>query len=84
MNKFEELRNLNGDAKRVTVGERGVEIDVNILAPSEEIYTRHHKFRERIDRLAKVQMCHVCLESYVGIQVHNTSTCPMCMRCLRE
>ena len=28
-------------------------------------------------------MCHVCHESYVGIQVHNLNTCPMCVRCLR-
>ena len=48
------------------------------------MYTRHRKFREQIDRLAKVQMCHVCLDSYVGIQVHNTSIGPMCVQCLRE
>ena len=59
-------------------------MDDNISVPYEEIYTTHRKFRERIDRLPEVQMCHVCLESYAGIQVRNTSTGPMCMRCLRE
>jgi hypothetical protein len=44
----------------------------------------HQKFHDRIDRLAQVQMCHVCEESYVGIQVFNTNTGPMCMRCRRE
>ena len=29
-------------------------------------------------------MCHVYQESYIGIQVRNTNTCPMCVRCLRE
>ena len=29
-------------------------------------------------------MCHVCLESYAGIQVRNKSTCPMCVQCLQE
>ena len=64
------------------VPHKEIEIDDNILVPSEEMYTRHCKFCELIDRLAKVQMCHVCLESYAVIQVRNTSTGPMCMRCL--
>ena len=29
-------------------------------------------------------MCHVCHESYVGIQVRNTNTGPMCVRCLKD
>jgi hypothetical protein len=42
----------------------------------------HQKFRYRIDRLAQIQMCHVCDESYVRIQVFNIG--PKCMRCRRE
>ena len=84
LKQLEEQRNLNGDAQCVTFEERGVEMDDNISVPFEEMYTRHRKFRERIDRLVEVQMCHVFLESYAGIQVRNTSTGPMCMRCLRE
>ena len=79
LKQLEEHRNLNGDAQCGTIREQGVEMDDNILVPSEEMYTTHRKFRERIDRLAEVQMCHVCLESYAGIQVCNTSTGPMCM-----
>ena len=48
------------------------------------MYTRHRKFPEQIDQLAEVQMCHVCLESYAGLQVRNTSIGPMCVQCLRE
>ena len=48
------------------------------------MYTRHHKFCERIDQLAEVQICHVCEESYGGIEVCNSSIGPMCVRCLRE
>ena len=84
MKQLEEWKNLNGDVEHLTVEERGVEMEDNISVPSEEVYTRHRKFHERIDRLAEVQICHVCLESYVGIQVRNTSTGPMCMRFLRE
>ena len=79
MNQLVEQRNINGDAQRVTIGERGVEMDDNISVPSKEMYTRHCKFRERIDRLAEVQMCHVCMESYAGIQVRTTSIGPMSM-----
>jgi len=82
LKQLEERRNLNGHAQCGTIKDKSVEIDDNISVPSEEMYTTHRKFRERIDRLAKVQMCHVCLESYAGIQVRNTSTGPMCMRCL--
>ena len=82
LNQLGEKRNLNGDAEHVTVEERGVEMDDNISVPSEEMYTRHCKFREQIDRLAEVQMCHVCMESYAGIQVRNSSIGPMCMRSL--
>ena len=61
------------------VPHKEIEIDKNIPVPSEEMYTRHCKFCERIDRLEEVQMCHVFLESYDGIQVRNTITGPMCM-----
>ena len=84
MKQLEERENLNGHAQHGTIKEQGVEMDDNISVPSEEMYTTHRKFRERIDRLAEVQMCHVYLESYARIQVHNTSIGPMCMRCLRE
>ena len=84
LNQLEEQRNINGDAQCVTIGDQGVEMDDNISVPYGEMYTSHRKFCEWIDQLAEVQMCHVCLESYVGIQVCNTSTGPMCMRCLRE
>ena len=77
MKQLEERRNLNGDAQRGTIKEQGVEMDDNISVPFEEMYTRHHKFCERIDQLAEVQMCHVYHEPYVGIQVCNTNKCPM-------
>ena len=48
------------------------------------MYTRHRKFRERIDQLEEVQMCHVFLELYVGIQACNSSKGPMCVQCPRE
>ena len=70
-----------GDYQHAMVREQRVD---NISIPSEEMYTRHRKFRERIDQLAEFQVCHVCQESYVGIKVHNSSTDLMCMRCLRE
>ena len=57
LKQLEEQRNLNGDVERVTGGEWGVEIHDNISVPSEEMYTIHQKFRERIDQLAEVQMC---------------------------
>ena len=60
LKQLEEQRNLNGDAQHVTVGEWVIEMDDNISVPSEEMYTRHHKFHEWIDRLAEVQMCHLC------------------------
>ena len=44
----------------------------------------HSKFRDRNDRLADVQICHVCEESYSRIQVHTTNIGTMCMRCKRE
>ena len=44
----------------------------------------HKKFRERIDKFAHIQMCHVCDESYPGIQVVTTNTGPMCTRCKKE
>ena len=66
------------------VRDKEIEINGNILVPSEEMYTRHRKFRERIDQFAEVQMCHVCQESYAGVHIRNTSTGPMCLRCLRE
>lgn len=42
------------------------------------------KFRDKIDKLAKVQVRHVCEESYAGIHVLNSNNGPMCMRCKRE
>ena len=66
------------------VPHKEIEIDDNISVPSKQIYTRHRKFRERIDQFAEVQMCHVFQESYAGVHIHNTSTGPMCLRCLRE
>ena len=52
LKQLEEKRNLNRDAQHVTLIEWGVEMDDNISIPYEEMYTRHHKFHERIDRLA--------------------------------
>jgi len=66
------------------VPHKEIEIDNNISVPSEQMYTTHRKFRERIDQFAEVQTCHVCQESYAGVQIRNTSTGPMCLRCLRE
>jgi hypothetical protein len=40
----------------------------------------HKKFRAKIDSLSIVQMCHVCRESYPGIQVLRGSEGPMCKR----
>ena len=66
------------------VPHKEIEIDNNISVPSEQMYTTHRKFRKRIDQFAEVQTCHVCQESYAGVQIRNTSTGPMCLRCLRE
>ena len=33
----------------IMVRDKDIEIDDNISAPSEEMYTRHHKFHEQID-----------------------------------
>ena len=78
LNHLEEQRNINGDAD-LTVKERGVEMEDNISVPSKEMYTRHRKIREQIDRLTEVQMCHVFLESYARIKGRNTSIGPMCV-----
>ena len=45
---------------------------------------RHRRFRDHIDRLEEVQMCHVCQESYVRIQVFKTNTNTVCIWCKRE
>ena len=66
------------------VPHKEIEIDDNISVPSEEMYTRHRKFHERIDQFPKVKMCHVFQESYGGVHIRNKSTGPMCLRCLRE
>ena len=39
------------------VWDKEIEIDDNILVPSEKMYTIHQKFHERIDQLVEVQMC---------------------------
>ena len=48
---------------------------------SHQFYTSmievHKKFRAKIDSLSIVQMCHVCCESYPGIQVLRGSEGPM-------
>ena len=44
----------------------------------------HKKFREKIDNLSIAQMCHVCHESYPGIQVLMGSEGPICKRCKQE
>ena len=44
----------------------------------------HRKFHYRIDQLANVQTCNLCEESYARIQVVNTNTSPMSMRCKKE
>ena len=41
------------------VPHKEIEIDNNISVPSEQMYTTHRKFHERIDQFAEVQMCHV-------------------------
>ena len=44
----------------------------------------HNLFIERIDKLGHFQMCHVCEESNLGIQVITTNIGLMCTRCKRE
>jgi len=44
----------------------------------------HKKFREKIDSLSIVQMCHVCHESYPGIQILRGSEGPICKMCKNE
>ena len=61
------------------VPHKEIEIDDNISVTSEQMYTTHRKFRERIDQFAEVQTCHVCQESYAGVHIRNTSTGPMCL-----
>ena len=51
----------------------------NVSIPFEEMKIRHRRFHDRIDRLVEVQMCHVCQESYDGIQVFKKNTSPMCI-----
>ena len=61
------------------VPHKEIEIDDNISVPYEEMYTRHHKFRELIDQFAEVQVCHVYQESYARVHICNTSTTPTCL-----
>ena len=56
------------------VPHKEIEIDDNISVPSKEMYTRHRKFRERIDQFAEVQMCHVCQESYAGVHIRKSKS----------
>ena len=42
------------------VPHKEIEIDDNISVPSEEMYTRHRKFHERIEQFVEAQICHVC------------------------
>jgi hypothetical protein len=44
-----------------------IQIEDNIPNAFQDMDIAHQKFHDRIDRLAEVQMCHVCEESYVGI-----------------
>lgn len=63
----------------------GLHTKSNVFVVShEDEVAIHKKFRERIDKLGHIQMCHVCEESYLGIQVVNTDTGPMCTRCKKE
>ena len=50
-----------------------IQIEDNMSLSYEEINTRHQRFHDRIDQLSKVQMSHLCQESYLVIQVHNTN-----------
>jgi hypothetical protein len=50
----------------------------------EDEFIAHENFSERIDKLGHIQMCHVCEESYLNMQVVTTNTGSMCMRCKRE
>ena len=61
-----------------------IQVDNNVSVRNEEMNIRHKKFHDRIDWLGEFQRCHVCHESYVGIQVFRTNTGPMCMHCRRE
>ena len=44
----------------------------------------HKNFRSRIDNLHIVQMCHLCKESYPGIEVVRGIEGPICKRCKSE
>ena len=44
----------------------------------------HKKFRSRIDNLSIIQMCHLCKESYPGIEVVRGIEGPICKRCKNE
>ena len=54
------------------------------MVNSEDEVVAHKIFRERIDKLGYIQMCYVCEDSYVGIQVMTTNTRLMCTRCKSE
>ena len=54
------------------------------MLTSEDEVVAHKIFHETIDKLGHIQMCHVCEESYHGIQVVTTNTWPMCTRCKSE
>ena len=49
-----------------------------------ELLLEIKNFMTEFDLIAEVQMCYFYHESHVGIQVRNTNTGPLCVRCLRE
>ena len=57
--------------------------NVSVVSHEDEVAI-HKKFRERIDKLGSIKMCHVCEESYPGIQIVNIDTGSMCTRCKKE
>ena len=50
----------------------------------ENMIATHKRFREKIDSLSVVQICHIFQESYPRIQVLRDSEGPVCRRCKSE
>ena len=44
----------------------------------------HQAFRAQIDKLSIVQMCSVCHESYLGMNVFRRDEGSICVRCRKE
>lgn len=58
--------------------------NTNHIRFDENMIAVHKIFREKIDSLLVVQMCHICQESYLGIQVLRDCKGPVCRQCKNE